>query len=55
VSAIPGVALDDPVVLLGRQGADAISAEGLARMAETINYEIVTSLLPRLPRVYVNR
>ena len=54
VSHIPGVALDDEVVLLGRQGEAAISAEDLARMAGTINYHVVTSLLPRLPRIAIN-
>lgn len=51
VSHIPGVALDDEVVLLGSQGEATLSAEDLARMAGTINYHVVTSLLPRLPRV----
>ncbi len=53
ISEVGPVAQDDEVVLLGRQGADMISAEELARMAGTINYHIVTALLPRLPRVYV--
>ncbi|GAB4575272.1 MAG: alanine racemase [Anaerolineae bacterium] len=53
VSHIPGVAQEDEVVLLGRQGEESITAEDLARMARTINYEIVTSLLPRLPRVWL--
>ncbi|NPV68775.1 MAG: alanine racemase [Anaerolineae bacterium] len=53
VSEVGPVAQDDEVVLLGRQGADVISAEELARMAGTINYHIVTALLPRLPRVYI--
>jgi len=52
VSEAGPVAPDDEIVLLGRQGADEISAEELARMAGTINYHIVTALLPRLPRVY---
>ena len=40
------------VALLGRQKNSAISAEGLAEMAHTINYEISCSLGNRLPRVY---
>lgn len=47
------VAEDDEVVLLGAQGADRISAEELAEWQETNNYEVVTRILPRPPRVYV--
>lgn len=46
------VTLGDEVVLIGEQGAASIRAEEVARWAETINYEVTTSLLPRLPRVY---
>ncbi|MCD6345450.1 MAG: alanine racemase [Anaerolineae bacterium] len=53
VSHIPNVQLHDEVVLIGRQGAGHISAEEVARWAETINYEVTTSLLPRVVRVYV--
>mgnify|MGYP005839638453 CR=1 FL=1 len=53
VSAIPGAAQDDEVVLVGRQGQAEIRAEEVARWAETINYEVTTSLLPRVARVYL--
>lgn len=43
----------DDVVLLGRQGEETITAEELARQAETIGYEIVTGIGARVPRVYV--
>ncbi len=52
VSHIPGVALEDEVVLLGAQGNERISAEEIAAWAETINYEVTTLLLPRVPRIY---
>ncbi len=52
-SHIPDVQQDDEVVLLGRQGNDAISAEEVAAWAETINYEVTTSILPRVTRVYL--
>ena len=51
--AVPDVHLEDEVVALGRQGNEHISAEQVAGWAETINYEVTTSLLPRLPRVYL--
>lgn len=44
---------DDEVVLLGSQGGETITAEEIARHAGTINYEVVTSLTRRVPRVYV--
>lgn len=53
ISAVGPVAVDDPVVLIGCQGEQCIRAEEVARWAETINYEVTTSLLPRLPRRYV--
>jgi alanine racemase len=53
VSNIPNVQQDDEVVLLGRQGDDEISAEEVATWAKTINYEVATSILPRVTRVYL--
>jgi alanine racemase len=50
---IPGVAQDDEVVLIGRQGNEQITADEIARLAGTINYEVTTSLLPRVPRVMI--
>jgi alanine racemase len=43
----------DEVVLIGSQGEEVITAEEVAMLAGTINYEVTTSLLGRLPRVYV--
>lgn len=53
VSDIPGVRLHDEVVLIGRQDGGHVSAEEVARWAETINYEVTTGLLPRATRVYL--
>lgn len=52
VAALDAVQEDDDVVLLGTQGSQRISAEEIARLAGTVNYEVTTSLLARLPRVY---
>jgi alanine racemase len=38
-------------VLIGRQGEAEIRAEELAARLDTINYEITTGVLPRVPRV----
>lgn len=48
-----GAELGDEVVLLGRQGAEEITALELARHAGTISWEILCHLGLRLPRRYV--
>lgn len=53
VTEIPGVASGDEVVLLGRQGEEQITAEDHARWAETIPWEIFTSITARVERVNV--
>lgn len=50
VSHIREVAIGDEVVLMGRQRNATITAEEVARRIDTINYEVVTSILPRIPR-----
>ena len=42
----------DDVVLLGRQGGEVVTAEELAGHADTIGYEIVTRIGPRVRRGY---
>ncbi len=44
----------EEVVFLGRQGKDTITADEIAEKAGTINYEIVTRMSPRLPRIYID-
>jgi alanine racemase len=51
VSHIPNVRAGDEVVLIGRQGEDEISAEEVADWLGTINYEVVSEILARVPRV----
>lgn len=50
VNHIPNVSVGDEVVLLGAQGDDAITADEVAARWGTINYEVVTSILPRASR-----
>ncbi|KPK97298.1 MAG: hypothetical protein AMJ95_09790 [Omnitrophica WOR_2 bacterium SM23_72] len=47
------VRIGDEVVLIGSQGKMRITAEELARLAETISYEIVCGLGNRIPRLYI--
>ena len=53
VSDIPDVRVEDEAVLLGKDGAETISADDLAAWAGTINYEIVTRINPLIPRIVV--
>ncbi len=51
VSHIPNVRVGDEVVLIGRQGDDEITAEEVADWLGTINCEVVSGILARVPRV----
>jgi alanine racemase len=55
VTGIGPVATGDVATIVGRQGRAEIGAAELAGWVDTIPYEIVTSLAPRLPRAYVRR
>lgn len=50
VTGIPDVRRGDPVVLIGRQGEEQITAEEVAGWLGTISYEVVSTILPRVPR-----
>ncbi len=54
VTDIPDVRQEDEVVLLGKQGDEELSAEHLASLIGTINYEIVARIGSHLPRYPVN-
>ena len=54
VTDIRNVRQGDEVVLLGRQGAAEISADEIAAWANTISYEILTSIGTRVPRIHYN-
>ena len=54
VTALRGrVALGDEAVIIGRQGNDEVTADELAARLDTINYEVVTRIGHRVPRVVV--
>jgi alanine racemase len=53
VTDLPGVAVGDEVVLLGRQGDSVVTAEELAELSGTINYEFLARLSPAIPRFVV--
>lgn len=52
VTDLPDIKPGDPVVLLGHQGSAAITATDIAGMLDTISYEVLCSIGPRVSRLY---
>ena len=52
VTDIPGVAVDDEVILWGSDNCLTVSAEEVGAMSMSFNYEIVCGVSRRIPRVY---
>ena len=53
VSHIPDITVGDEVVVFGTQGDKTVTIEELARLTDTINYEIMCMIGKRVPRIYV--
>jgi alanine racemase len=53
VGHIPGVVVGDEVVLIGEASGKRVDAVELARLCETVPYEILCGLSQRVPRVYL--
>ena len=53
VGHIPGVAVGDEVILIGANNGKSVDAVELARLGETVPYEILCGISQRVPRVYV--
>ncbi|MEE8398729.1 MAG: alanine racemase [Desulfobacterales bacterium] len=53
VGEVPDVGLDDEVVVFGRQGDAVLHVDEIAALLDTINYEIVSTIAHRVPRVYL--
>jgi alanine racemase len=52
VTDIPGVKLNDKVVLVGRDGSEEITMEQISAAADSFNYEFVCGISRRVPRYY---
>lgn len=53
VTEIPGAAVGDEAVLIGRQGNDEITASDIAKWTNTIPYEVLCAIGPQIPRTYL--
>lgn len=53
VSEVDDVKMGDEVVLIGKQGGAQITAEDAAAWWGTINYDVTSGIMARVPRVYV--
>ncbi len=51
VTAIPEAAIGSEVVLIGQQGQEVLRADDVAQQLGTSNYEVVSTILARVPRV----
>lgn len=52
VSHLDDVKIGDEVVLIGKQGNNTITAEEIAKLVGTINYEVTCRISERVPRKY---
>ncbi|MDA8124251.1 MAG: alanine racemase [Deltaproteobacteria bacterium] len=55
VSHIPECAVGDEVVLMGEQGEERITADGIAAKVHSISYEILCALGKRAPRIFLHQ
>lgn len=55
VSGVEGISVEEKVTLMGKDGNEYISAEEIARHADTISYEFICGISKRVPRIYENK
>ena len=53
LDSVPDAKVGDEIVLIGSQGDENLSVDEVAKRWGTINYEVVTLIGKRVPRVYV--
>ena len=54
VTDIPDVSVNDQVVLVGKYGHERITMEQIAAAADSFNYEFVSGISRRVPRIYAS-
>jgi alanine racemase len=55
ITDIPAAQLWDEAVVMGRQGEDEISVHEVAKLKNSVSYDILTSWRARLPKIHVNQ
>jgi alanine racemase len=53
ISSVPDATEGDEVIVFGDGSGESMTADDAAAIIGTINYEVVTAILPRVPRVYL--
>ena len=53
VTEVGEVKMGDEVVLIGQQGGVRLTADDAAAWWGTINYDVTSGIMARVPRVYV--
>jgi alanine racemase len=53
VTHIKNIKAGDRIILIGEAGNEKITADDLADLAGSINYEIISRLNPLIPRIVV--
>ena len=53
VGKISGVAMEEEVIVFGNQGNSSITVDEIASTINTINYEVVSTIMDRVPRIYL--
>ena len=53
ITDVPDVSSGDEVILMGSDGKLSITAEEIAHVLDTINYEVVCMIGKRVPREYI--
>jgi alanine racemase len=53
ITDIPAAQLWDQAVLMGRQGGDEVSVHEVAKLKNSVSYDVLTGWRARLPRIYL--
>lgn len=53
VGDITQATLEDEIVIFGQQGDESITVDDIASRLNTINYEVVSTVMERVPRIYI--
>jgi alanine racemase len=53
VGEIPEIVMEQEAVVFGKQGNASISVDEIASTINTINYEVVSTIMERVPRIYL--